>query len=447
MNLPENAINKYNLEKKIKSDGFGSTYQAKIKDINNPCIVKHLNFKKSEMINRVPFIEKEATVMKDLNHPNIPKFIDFIIDEKQDTVDVYLIQEYIKASNLYQLVKSGKTFTETEVIKIAMDICKILDYLHSFSPPIIHQDIKPANILMTNKNIIYLIDFGSVKQSVLFNRADEMGLSTIIGTQGYMPIEQFEGRTVPASDIYALGLSLIFLLSGKEPMEMDKNGLIIDFRKYVTVSDEFKVVLEKMLHPDYKLRYQSSAELAIDLLYLSEEKRRASRQGKRVYEMGRAEINDTEKLRWYGKNYHPNYFKTLFIVFNILSLFFFLYTANIDRISAFVSFIIFSTIAIDIVAFYLIAFGLNFFKRDKKIYALSNKRIIIISDSKVKKVNSYNLNTLMDIIIYRQNSKKDTGYLDFIFENENYNFSLKNIENASLIFKIVKKLISERRIQ
>src|SRR5687767_583709 len=126
MNLSENSINNYIIGKKIKGDGFGSTYQAKTEDSNNPCIVKHLNLKKSELINRIPFMEKEASIMKNLNHPNIPKIIDFIIDEKQDMVDVYLIQEYIKADNLYQWVKTGKPFTEHDVIKIAIDICKIL---------------------------------------------------------------------------------------------------------------------------------------------------------------------------------------------------------------------------------------------------------------------------------------------------------------------------------
>jgi serine/threonine protein kinase len=436
----------YLLEKKIKSDNFGSTYRAKIRENNQPCIVKHFCFNKSEMVSRIPFIEREAGVMKTINNPRIPRFIDFIINENKEKVDVYLIQEYIKADNLYQKIKKGKVFTETDVIKIAVDLCKILEYLHSFSPPIIHQDIKPANILHTYNEITYLIDFGSVKQAVLSERTNEMGLSTILGTQGYMPIEQFEGRTVPGSDIYSLGLTLIFLLSKKEPLEMEKNGLLLDFRKYVDISDELAMVLDKMLHPDYKLRYQVISELEADLFYVEEEKRKKSKQVRKLYEIIRSEINETEKLRWFGKQV----FKfvsdfnlvLLLITVNLIAASYIFSAWNIDHFSPFGSFIFFTAVIIDCLAYPV--YNTRFFKSRKNIYVLTSKRIIIIRNGRIKTVTSYNLANLKDIDIPEQNEQKNYGNLYFVFENRFHNFTVKNIENSYLIYKIVKGIIRER---
>lgn len=134
----------------------------------------------------------------------------------------------------------------------------ILEYLHNFSPPLIHRDIKPSNIIFVPPDKIYLIDFGAVRDKLLNL---EQGGSTIIGTFGYMPMEQYEGRAVPGTDIYSLGITLIHLLSHKDPAEMEKKHMRIDFRPHLTISKEFAVVIDKMIEPDYKDRFQSAKQL------------------------------------------------------------------------------------------------------------------------------------------------------------------------------------------
>ncbi|MHC5829679.1 MAG: serine/threonine protein kinase, partial [Nostoc sp.] len=118
-------------------------------------------------------------------------------------------------------LQTGRTFTEAEVKQIAKAVLEILVYLHGLYPPVIHRDIKPSNILLGDRSgnsvgQLYLVDFGSV-QTVL---ATETGTRTVVGTYGYMPPEQFGGRTVAASDLYSLGATLIYLVTGTYPADL-----------------------------------------------------------------------------------------------------------------------------------------------------------------------------------------------------------------------------------
>ena len=178
---------------------------------------------------------------------------------------MYLVQEYIAAKNLRDLVQQGRRFTEREVLEIALRSTNILEYLQHFTPPIIHRDIKPSNLMMSDDGDIHLIDFGAVRDKVLHDQKAEGGQMTIIGTYGYMPFEQYQGRAIPASDIFALGVSLIYLLSHKEPDEIDSSGIRLQFEDHVRVSDDFKRMLRRMTEPELSNRYASAAELRADL--------------------------------------------------------------------------------------------------------------------------------------------------------------------------------------
>ena len=105
-----------------------------------------------------------------------------------------LVQTYIKAESLETLIQSGKRFSEGEVLSLAEQLLILLDYLHSHSPPVIHRDIKPSNILISSSQNVYLIDFGSVHTDL----TKEDGTITIVGSYGYIPLEQFTGQAVPA---------------------------------------------------------------------------------------------------------------------------------------------------------------------------------------------------------------------------------------------------------
>ena len=131
---------------------------------------------------------------------------------------------------------------------------QILVYLHSFNPPILHRDIKPSNLLLGDDNKIYLVDFGAVQDSF----ASEGVTFTIVGTYGYAPLEQFGGQTVPASDLYALGITIIHLLTRTAPSNLPNKDLKIQFRDRISVSPQLANWLDKMIAPAVERRYKTA---------------------------------------------------------------------------------------------------------------------------------------------------------------------------------------------
>lgn len=262
--------NNFNLIEQIGKGGFSKTYLSEDEN-KNKYAIKKISIEKNDF-KLLEIIEREIEFIKKISHPNIPKFFSSFQELNGKYNEVNIVQEYIDGQNLYQLIKDGKTFTEFEVIKILIQVCKILEFLHNFNPMVIHRDIKPSNIMIDKQGKIYLIDFGAIKEKVSFEYTSKSGLSTIIGTQGYMPIEQFENRVNPQSDIYSLGLTAIYLLTKKEPLELPKNGLQIDFEPYVNISNNLFSILSKMTEPDYTERYKSINHLKKDL-YSLENKR------------------------------------------------------------------------------------------------------------------------------------------------------------------------------
>jgi len=285
----------YKIKKKIGSGGFAITYLAEDLKTEQLCTVKHLSLKKVDRWKSIELFKREAKILKNIDHPQIPDFIDFITIDTEEDTKLYLVQEYYEGKNLQQLVNEGRHFTEKEVIQIALEIVKILEYLHGFSPPIIHRDIKPSNILFPMKNTIikitgkiYLIDFGAVRDTLL---KAELGGSTIIGTFGYMPFEQFEGRAFPSSDIYSLGITLIFLLSHKAPANIEKEKLHLNYRPYVKISRDFIKIIDRMIEPDWKDRYQTASDLKKDLEFLIAGKSIIPITKKNIYEKKRKKLS------------------------------------------------------------------------------------------------------------------------------------------------------------
>jgi len=264
---------RYEIKETLGRGGFATTYLAIDTETQQKCAIKCLSFRKIEEWKTLELFEREAKILKNLDHPRIPDYIDFFTIETEQDVEIYLVQEYVEGTSLAQFVREGKHFSEKEVVKIALKIIRILEYLHRLSPPIIHRDIKPGNILLTPNKQVYLIDFGSVRDKMLVDQTKSGGVPTIVGTYGYMAIEQFEGRALPASDIYSLGMTLIYLLAHKEPVEIEKKGLDLDFRPHVNISDDFARALKKMIAPDNTKRYQTASELKQDLEHLLTEKK------------------------------------------------------------------------------------------------------------------------------------------------------------------------------
>ena len=211
--------------------------------------------------------EREAETLKTLNNPNIPRYLDYFeLKDSDENNGFVLVQTYVEGKTLEQHLQAGRTFSEDEVKQLAKSLLEILTYLHQHEPSVIHRDIKPSNILLTNRSgnsagKVYLVDFGSVQTVAATNG----GTITVVGTYGYMPPEQFGGRCVAASDLYSLGATLIFLITGLHPTELPQKDLQIQFRQTANFSEEFADWLEWMTEPSLSQRYKSTQEAIIGL--------------------------------------------------------------------------------------------------------------------------------------------------------------------------------------
>ncbi len=216
-------------------------------------VVKLLAFGGEVQWDDLKLFEREAQILKQLNHPRIPKYgDDFCIDER--SLWFGLVQEYIPGTCLKELLSQGKKFSEKEVRKIASEILNILIYLHELSPPVLHRDIKPSNLIWGDDDKVYLVDFGAVQ-----DKASKEGATfTVVGTYGYAPMEQFGGRSVPASDLYSLGATLIHLLTGTAPADLPSRNLRIQFSQQVSLSKPLISWIEKLTEPAPEERFTSA---------------------------------------------------------------------------------------------------------------------------------------------------------------------------------------------
>ena len=246
---------RYQLREKFSNNPGRQTWLAQdlASETSELVIVKLLTFGGNIQWDEVKLFEREGQILQQLNHDRIPKYKNyFSIDDS--TLWFGLVEEYISGNSLKQLLAKGTRFGEADIIKIAQEVLHILVYLHSLNPPVLHRDIKPSNLLLGDDNKIYLVDFGAVQDSF----AAEGMTFTVVGTYGYASLEQFSGRTVPASDLYALGVTLIHLLTRTAPSNLPTRDVKIQFRYRVTVSPQLTNWLDKMIAPAVEKRFTNA---------------------------------------------------------------------------------------------------------------------------------------------------------------------------------------------
>ncbi|MBD2694060.1 serine/threonine protein kinase [Anabaena catenula] len=254
--------NRYEVQKQLGKKAGRSTLLAKDLKSEELVIVKLLSFSSDFQWDDLKLFEREAETLKSLSHPFIPRYLDYFEINSSTFKGFALIQTYIPAKTLEQYLQIGRKFTESEVKQIAKSVLQILIYLHSLNPPVIHRDLKPSNILLGDRTgntvgEVYLIDFGSV-QTVL--ATEGTGTRTIVGTYGYMPQEQFGGRTVPASDLYSLGATLIYLVTGCHPADLPEKDFRIQFEEVANLGLNFTNWLKLMIEPSLGNRLRSAKE-------------------------------------------------------------------------------------------------------------------------------------------------------------------------------------------
>ncbi len=250
--------NRYQIQSLLGRQIGRRTFLATDLEVQIPVVVKLLLFGPDFTWEDFKLFEREAITLKSLDHPAVPKYLDYFELETELGKGFALIQTYIDAPSLETTIQDGRKFSEAEVIELAEGLLDILIYIHGQIPPVIHRDIKPSNILLTNRSgnsigDIYLVDFGSV-QTVA---SKDSGTITIVGSYGYIPLEQFGGKTTMASDLYSLGMTLIYLITGVHPAELTQVNGQVKFDSS-EISRKFSRWLEKMTHPHLDRRFDSA---------------------------------------------------------------------------------------------------------------------------------------------------------------------------------------------
>lgn len=266
MMTPMLLKNRYQVIRVLGSGRFGETFLAE--DTQMPsgcrCVIKQLkpvvdNPQVYQLVQER--FQREAAILEELGGNNqIPRLNAYFTEDGQ----FYLVQEYIEGQTLTQKLQQG-TLSESSVKEILTNILPVLEYVHS--KRIVHRDIKPDNIIIRyadGKPI--LIDFGAVKETMgtVVTASGNSSRSIVIGTPGFMPSEQTVGRPVFSSDLYSLGLTAIYLLTGKIPQELASDpatGEIVWRHYALSVSTSFAAVLDKAIASHARDRFSSAREM------------------------------------------------------------------------------------------------------------------------------------------------------------------------------------------
>ncbi len=275
--IPGTSVNnRYEIQKVLGQGSFGRTYLASdTQRFGDLCVLKEFlpSSRAEYVVNKSrELFAREAKVLYQINYPQIPKFLAWFSDQER----LFLVQEYIDGKTYSQLLQEriyqqGEPFSEPEIIQWLKDLLPVLDYLHGIN--IIHRDISPENVMLPyDQSKPVLIDFGLVKEtitqilSVDSNSPQDFIQASMIGKFGYAPPEQIRlGQCYPCSDLYALGVTAVVLLTGKKPNLLMDQSLDWQWHSYVNISDELTQILDKMLAQKPRDRYQFAQEILVDL--------------------------------------------------------------------------------------------------------------------------------------------------------------------------------------
>ena len=256
---------RYGAQKIIGQGGFGRTFLAidEYKPSKPPCVIKQFypQFQGTSSIQKAAELFKlEAVRLEQLGkHSQIPELLAYFSqDERQ-----YLVQEFIDGENLAEALESKGYFSETQIRNLLNNLLPVFEFIHSRQ--VIHRDIKPENIILRQDGQLVLVDFGAAKYATQTALAVT---GTRIGTAGYTAPEQANGKAIYASDIYSLGVTCLCLLTEVEPIYLfDDSEFEWVWREHLktSVSSELGQILDKMIQPAIKKRYQSATEVLQDI--------------------------------------------------------------------------------------------------------------------------------------------------------------------------------------
>jgi serine/threonine protein kinase len=293
---------RWHIEAALGSGGFGTTFLAR-DDSGGRVVLKQLRIDRMDDWKSLELFEREARVLAALAHPRIPRYHDFFafdgsealaaaaLAEHPRPASLVLVQDYIEGRSLRAAIAAGKRFDAAELERLLRDLLDVLSYLHGLHPPVIHRDIKPENVVLDAAGRPHLVDFGAIQARLL---APDQMASTAVGTFGYVPMEQIMGQARPASDLYALAMTLLVAITHAAPdsLPIDSHTSKVDVRAASPhLPAHIARALDAMLEPAVGMRV-ATARAALDVL-----DGRASHAGtQRLARTPRASRPD--RLRW-----------------------------------------------------------------------------------------------------------------------------------------------------
>jgi len=258
--LVQKTIRHYQVLRTIGKGGMGTTYLAwdsvgEITGVPQLLVIKQMNADMVKIPKAQELFIREASILKHLNHAGVPKYYDFFVEDGKK----YLAMELIHGQDLDKRIRLTGPVTPKQAIAWMVQTCDILDYLHHQQTPLIHRDIKPANLMVRGgNNSIVVLDFGAVK---------EIGTKpgTRIGAEGFCAPEQERGQPLTQSDLYAIGPTLIFLLTGENPLKFYRQrgrNFRFEVKGIPTITDQLRQVIECVTEPLPRDRYHTAKDLA-----------------------------------------------------------------------------------------------------------------------------------------------------------------------------------------
>jgi hypothetical protein len=250
---------RFELGRPLGQGTFGTTYLGRELATGRAVAIKCLPLGGLPEWKPVELFEREARVLRSLDHPGVPGFVDaFEDDDPEGGHRFYIVSEHIEGPTLDAEIARGRRWNPEQALALFQALLETLGYLHSLSPRVIHRDVKPGNVVLRPDGQPVLVDFGSVRDVAARQASGGM---TIAGTAGYMAPEQAMGISDRRSDLYGLGATMVHVLTHVHPSDLPRTGLRPRLGDLAGIDAELGRILERLLEPDPERRFASAKEV------------------------------------------------------------------------------------------------------------------------------------------------------------------------------------------
>lgn len=250
---------RYEIIRALGHGAFGHTFLARDRVAERDVAVKVLDPRDRNVdLKARELFERECAVLRGMRHHGIPEVYDVLRQPWEGTLASFLVMEYVEGTSLARMIEEQQRLDPVEIVRLFLEMLGILEYLHDRVPPVLHRDIKPANVIVRVNGMPALVDFGSVRNVML--GPDDAG-STVAGTYGYMPYEQYMGQAVPASDLYALAATFLHVITGRPPREFMTPEGRIEVPGELPGQTQLQPVLARLLRPSPAERFSGARQV------------------------------------------------------------------------------------------------------------------------------------------------------------------------------------------